>query len=261
MAAGIDSAAHEGALRRQGGTVAVWGTGIDRVYPVANKALAHRIAEQGCVLSEFPLGTRPLAGNFPRRNRLIAALSSAVLVVEAALESGSLITARLAADMGREVFAVPGSIDNPHSKGCHALIKQGAKLTETLADILEECPQLPQTTSPNRQTVTQAKRLPESERIEFRQNENVDSKQHQANLLPSEQPVLADATPAATETETSPLLQAMGYDPVHPDSLAEMLKLPAADVYAELTLLEINGQIAPLSGGRYQRIAPNRNTK
>ena len=152
MAAGIDSAAHEGALRKQGGTVAVWGTGIDRVYPVANKALAHRIAEQGCVLSEFPLGTRPLAGNFPRRNRLIAALSSAVLVVEAALESGSLITARLAADMGREVFAVPGSIDNPHSKGCHALIKQGAKLTETLADILEECPQLPQTVAPNRQT-------------------------------------------------------------------------------------------------------------
>ena len=279
MAAGIDSAAHEGALRKQGGTVAVWGTGIDRVYPVANKALAHRIAEQGCVLSEFPLGTRPLAGNFPRRNRLIAALSSAVLVVEAALESGSLITARLAADMGREVFAVPGSIDNPHSKGCHALIKQGAKLTETLADIWEECPQLPQTVSPNRQTAAQTKRLPENERSEFlrsknessefRQNErseslqskNADGEHRQTESLPNEQPALADATPAEIETETSPLLQAMGYDAVHPDSLAERLKLPAADVYAELTLLEINGQIAPLSGGRYQRIAPNRNTK
>jgi len=241
------------------------------VYPVANKALAHRIAEEGCVLSEFPLGTRPLAGNFPRRNRLIAALSSAVLVVEAALESGSLITARLAADMGREVFAVPGSIDNPHSKGCHALIKQGAKLTETLADILEECPQLPQTASTSRQTAAQTKRLPENERSEFLrsknersellQNQNADGEHRQAELLPNEQPVLTDTAPEPSETETSPLLQAMGYDPVHPDSLAEMLKLPAADVYAELTLLEINGQIAPLSGGRYQRIAPNRNTK
>ena len=287
MAAGIDSAAHEGALRKQAGSVAVWGTGIDRVYPVANKALAHRIAEEGCVLSEFPLGTRPLAGNFPRRNRLIAALSSAVLVVEAALESGSLITARLAADMGREVFAVPGSIDNPHSKGCHALIKQGAKLTETLADILEECPQLPQTASTNRQTAAQTKRLPENEssefcqnerseflrsknersefrqnkRGEFLQNQNADVEHRQAESLPSEQPALVDAAPASTETEISPLLQAMGYDAIHPDSLAERLKLPAADVYAELTLLEINGQIAPLSGGRYQRIAPNRNAK
>ena len=228
---------------------------------VANKALAHSIAEQGCVLSEFPLGTRPLAGNFPRRNRLIAALSSAVLVVEAALESGSLITARLAADMGREVFAVPGSIDNPHSKGCHALIKQGAKLTETLADILEECPQLPQSISPNRQTSAQAKRLPENERSEFLRNKNEAGEHRETESLPSEQPILADTASEPAETETSPLLQAMGYDAVHPDSLAERLKLPAADVYAELTLLEINGQIAPLSGGRYQRIAPNRNTK
>ena len=115
MAAGIDAAAHRGALAAGGGTVAFWGTGIDRIYPSANRELAYELGEKGAIVSEFPLGTRPLAGNFPRRNRLIAALSQAVLVVEAALESGSLITARLAGEMGREVLAVPGSIDNPPS--------------------------------------------------------------------------------------------------------------------------------------------------
>ena len=142
MAAGIDTAAHHGALQGAGSTIAVWGTGIDRIYPPSNQKLAYQIAEQGAIVSEFPLGTRPLAGNFPRRNRLIAGLAQAVLVVEAALESGSLITARLAGEMGREVMAIPGSIDNPHSKGCHKLIKDGAKLVECLDDILSECPEL-----------------------------------------------------------------------------------------------------------------------
>ena len=142
MAAGIDTAAHHGALQGAGSTIAVWGTGIDRIYPQSNQKLAYQIAEQGAIVSEFPLGTRPLAGNFPRRNRLIAGLAQAVLVVEAALESGSLITARLAGEMGREVMAIPGSIDNPHSKGCHKLIKEGAKLVECLDDILSECPEL-----------------------------------------------------------------------------------------------------------------------
>ena len=142
MAAGIDTAAHHGALQGAGSTIAVWGTGIDRIYPQSNQKLAYQIAEQGAIVSEFPLGTRPLAGNFPRRNRLIAGLAQAVLVVEAALESGSLITARLAGEMGREVMAIPGSIDNPHSKGCHKLIKEGAKLVECLDDILIECPEL-----------------------------------------------------------------------------------------------------------------------
>ena len=146
MAEGIDTAAHQGALLSDGGTIAVWGTGIDRIYPPSNKQLAYEIAERGLIVSEFPLDTRPYAGNFPRRNRLIAALSRLTLVVEAAVESGSLITAKLAAEIGREVMAVPGSIDNPHSKGCHKLIKEGAKLVESLEDIVQECPQLLQNT-------------------------------------------------------------------------------------------------------------------
>jgi DNA processing protein len=145
LALGIDAAAHRGGLRSgslSGSTIAVIGTGIDRIYPAANEALAHRIAVEGGMLAEFPLGTPPVKGNFPRRNRLISGLSKGVLVVEAALESGSLITARLAAEQGREVFAIPGSIHSPFSKGCHKLIKQGAKLVESTDDILEEL-QLP----------------------------------------------------------------------------------------------------------------------
>lgn len=146
LALGIDGAAHEGALdgAAPGGlaTVAVVGTGLDRVYPKQHHELAHRIAQQGAILSEFPIGTPPLAQNFPRRNRLIAALSHGTVVVEAALQSGSLITAREAAEQGKEVFAIPGSIHSPQSRGCHALLKQGAKLVETAQDVLEELPQL-----------------------------------------------------------------------------------------------------------------------
>lgn len=242
MAAGIDSAAHEGALRKQGGTVAVWGTGIDRVYPVANKALAHRIAEQGCVLSEFPLGTRPLAGNFPRRNRLIAALSQVTLVVEAALESGSLITARLAAEMGREVMAVPGSIDNPHSKGCHKLIKDGAKLVECLDDILHECPQLLQNEGASSYSI----------------NKGIPEKRITAVQTASDPPFSSEGKMPSEKTENRPvggsILDRMGFDPVHPDVLAEQLGMPAADLYAELLELELDGSIAAMPGGRYQRI-------
>ncbi len=138
LALGIDAAAHRGALAAHGETVAVIGTGADRIYPARNKALALAIVEQGAVVSEFPLGTPALAANFPRRNRIISGLSRGVLVVEAAPESGSLITARLAAEQGREVFAIPGSIHSPVARGCHKLIKQGAKLVETAADVLEE---------------------------------------------------------------------------------------------------------------------------
>ena len=138
LAHGIDAAAHRGALRGQGSSIAVVGTGLDKVYPAANRELAHALAQQGALVSEFPLGTPPLAANFPRRNRLISGMSLGCLVVEASLQSGSLITARLALEQGRDVFAIPGSIHAPQSKGCHALLKQGAKLVETAQDILEE---------------------------------------------------------------------------------------------------------------------------
>jgi DNA processing protein len=138
LAAGIDAAAHEGALNGHGSTVAVVGTGIDRIYPRRNEALARRIVDQGLMVSEYPLGMLPLAPNFPRRNRLIAGLSLGTLVVEAAAQSGSLITAREAADAGREVFAIPGSIHSPQSRGCHQLLRQGAKLVEVADDVLEE---------------------------------------------------------------------------------------------------------------------------
>ena len=238
MASGIDTAAHQGALQAGGGTIAVWGTGIDRIYPPSNKSLAYEIAEKGLIVSEFPLNTRPLAGNFPRRNRLIAALSQVTLVVEAALESGSLITAKLAAEMGREVMAVPGSIDNPHSKGCHKLIKDGAKLVECLDDIVQECPQLLQNSPLLPYAIkrdTSETRKPEPPATVGRPSENV-------------------GTEAGRQADSSPLLDAMGYDPVHPDTLAQQLQFPAADVYAELLELELDGKVASLAGGRYQRI-------
>lgn len=137
MALGIDTAAHEGALRGPGSTIAVIGTGPDRVYPARNRALAHRIAETGCILSEYALGTPPIAANFPRRNRIISGLAAGVLVVEAAAQSGSLITAQMAAEQGREVFAMPGSIHSALAKGCHQLIREGAQLVETVDEVLQ----------------------------------------------------------------------------------------------------------------------------
>ncbi len=138
LALGIDAAAHRGGLKGKSASIAIVATGLDSVYPARNRSLAHELSQHGLLISEFALGTRPVAGNFPRRNRLISGLSLGVLVVEAAIESGSLITARYALEQGREVFAIPGSVHSPVSKGCHALIKQGAKLVETSNDILEE---------------------------------------------------------------------------------------------------------------------------
>ena len=251
MASGIDTAAHQGALQADGGTIAVWGTGIDRIYPPSNKNLAYEIAEKGLIVSEFPLDTRPFAGNFPRRNRLIAALSQLTLVVEAALESGSLITAKLAAEMGREVMAVPGSIDNPHSKGCHKLIKDGAKLVECLDDILHECPGLLQNAAvPSYSINKKNKKTEKCTAVKETSSEPV--LPFSDDLHVRKQP--AQANTVAAPTAEDGLLDAMGYDPVHPDILAQQTAWAAADVYARLLEYELDGIVAALPGGRYQRI-------
>ena len=211
LAQGIDAAAHEGALSAAAGTVAVVGTGLDRVYPARHRDLAHRIAAHGALVSEFAPGTPPLPEHFPRRNRIIAGLSQGTLVVEAALQSGSLITARLALEAGREVFAMPGSIHAPQSKGCHALLKQGAKLVETAQDILEELRGAP---------IGQA-----ALRLE----------------------------PAAG-APADPLLAALGHDPVTMDALVSRTGWPAQDLSARLMTLELDGEVARLPGGLYQRL-------
>ncbi len=219
MALGIDAAAHQGALtatEAQLPTVAVIGTGIDRIYPRQHQQLAHQIAHQGIILSEFPLGTPPIASNFPKRNRIISGLSCGTLVVEAALASGSLITARMASEQGREVFAIPGSIHAPQYKGCHALIRQGAKLVEQAQDILEEL----------------------------------------THLMPAAtQEAVCDAADASQATAPEhPLLQAMGYDPVHLDQLSARTGYSAADLQAQLLELELSGEVCRLPGGLYQRM-------
>ncbi|MBI0159498.1 MULTISPECIES: DNA-processing protein DprA [unclassified Snodgrassella] len=241
MAGGADTAAHQGALQAMGTTVAVWGTGIDRVYPARNKNLAAQIAAHGCIISEFPLGTRPSPGNFPRRNRLIAALSQGTLVVEAATESGSLITARLAGEMGREVMAIPGSIDNPLSKGCHALIKQGAKLVENLEDILQECPRL-----------LQKKDLQSYSNRPHLQTDDISKSS--TNTDSSEDLLSVHSSDCILNPMEQQVLDGLGYGIMHPDMLVTALGMAATDVYAHLVTLELGGWITTLPGGCYQRI-------
>lgn len=214
LALGVDGAAHDGALLGGAPTVAVVGTGLDRVYPKRHLELAHRIASQGAIVSEYPLGTPPLRENFPQRNRIIAGLSQGTLVVEAAVQSGSLITARLAAEQGREVFAIPGSIHAPQSRGCHALIRQGAKLVESAQDILEDL----RFTTP----------------------------------LPAlnEPPLNAGDSDRGKEDS---LLRAMGHDPVSLDVLQARTGLDTAHLQARLLELELSGEVARLPGGLLQR--------
>jgi DNA processing protein len=206
LALGIDAAAHRGALEGTGSTIAVLGTGADIFYPQRNRTLGERIAREGLIVSEFPLGTPPHGSNFPRRNRVISGLTRGCLVVEAALASGSLITARLAAEQGREVFAIPGSIHSPHAKGCHALIKQGAKLVESAQDLLQELGMKG-----------------------------------------------FAAPPAAADPAVTGLLVHLGYDPCDIDTLCARSGLTAAAASAMLLQLELDGTVAGLPGGLYQR--------
>lgn len=231
MALGIDTAAHQGALdsmhsnfNGHGFTVAVTGTGLDRVYPAKNREIAHKIAESGVLVSEYAPGTPPLPGNFPRRNRIISGLSMGVLVVEAALQSGSLITARLATEQGREVFAVPGSINHPLAKGCHALIRQGAKLVETAEHILEELggftAMIDETVENNRSSENQV------DEIESNSLHNVDDEYKQ-------------------------VLKCVDFEPTSVDKVVERSGLTADAVCSMLLVLELQGFVTALSGGYY----------
>jgi DNA processing protein len=222
LALGIDACAHRGGLAGAASTIGVVGTGIDITYPSRHRELFAALRERGAIVSEFPLGAPPLAPHFPRRNRVISGLARGCLVVEAALDSGSLITARVAADQGRDVFALPGSVHSPLAKGCHALIKDGAQLVESVDDILRVLawPDLRATLRPPTTDAQSAAITPTSDH---------------------------DATQRA-------LLEALGYDPVHIDLLCGRLHLTPDIVSAMLCALEMTGTIAALPGGRYQRV-------
>ena len=236
LALGVDTAAHQGALK--GGsphhplhTVAVVGTGLDRVYPHQNHALALEIAAHGLLISEYPLNTPPLTSNFPQRNRLIAGLSQGCLVVEAAARSGSLITAKQALDLGKEVFAIPGSIHTTVSKGCHDLIKQGAKLVDCAQDILEELKDLP---AVGLHTASAPDLLNPPGALEpFLENEQIG-------------------------TSTLRVFDYLGQDPVGLDELQIRSGLSTSQLQAELFQLELNGALGRLQGGLYQKLSPRR---
>ncbi|MFL6632425.1 MAG: DNA-processing protein DprA [Massilia sp.] len=229
LALGIDAAAHEGALRRCGGTVAVVGTGPDIAYPARNRALSERIAHEGCIVSEYPVGTPPLPGNFPKRNRIISGLAAGVLVVEAAAQSGSLITARQAAEQGRDVFAIPGSIHAALAKGCHVLIREGAQLVDTARDVLEALALSPL-------LARQAARLAS------------------ADISLTDSKVENNATGQLCTQVDGALLDALGHDPAEPDVLLARLGCSPGELAARLLVLELSGHLERLPGGLIQRI-------
>ena len=265
MALGVDGAAHEGALLEAAApvatpmfnvaTVAVVGTGLDRVYPKQHRDLAHRIAQRGLILSEYALGTPPLAPNFPRRNRLISGLAQATLVVEAALQSGSLITAKQALEQGRDVMAIPGSIHSAQSKGCHLLIKQGAKLVESAQDVLEEL-RLP---DPFAQMPLALTGTPEQG--EERDTEGGGGAGGEAEGGAGGESGVEDGVEGTTTDDmgnalhhAQALLQALGHDPVSLDALQARCGWPTAQLQAQLLELELMGQVGRLPGGLFQRI-------
>jgi DNA processing protein len=227
LAIGIDAAAHRGALLGGAGTIAVIGTGLDIVYPSANHDLAHEIARDGVIVSEWPLRTPPRSANFPQRNRLIAGLSGGVLIVEAAMRSGSLITARLANEMGRDVFAIPGSIHAPLSRGCHRMLKQGAKLVETPDEVLEEFG-LIRARAARKRGVSASWA---SARLSARSSET--------------------APPQPDDADAARVLAALGHAPATLEILVERTEMDGAGLQGALLRLELAGRVAVLPGGRY----------
>ncbi len=233
LAAGIDSAAHRGALRAQGVTLAVLGSGADVIYPHGNRLLAEEIRRQGAVVSPFPLGAPPRREHFPQRNAIIAGMSLGTLVVEAARRSGSLITARLAGSLGRELFAIPGSIHNPLSRGCHELIRQGAKLTETAHDILSEL----------------------NFSAFFSQVEKA-AEAAASGITPG---TVVDNFPApGMDKEHKIMLDALGFDPADLDVLVVRTGFKPAAVSSMMLILELEGHVQAAPGGRYSRVVRSR---
>jgi DNA processing protein len=238
LALGIDACAHQGVLKNGGKTVAVVGTGLDRVYPAEHHGLAHRIAEEGALVSEFPLGSGPLASHFPQRNRIISGMSLGVLVVEAAVKSGSLITARLGMEQGREIFAIPGALANPLSRGCHALIRQGAKLVESVEDIVEELMPLVGALSADLvKQVDQIDQIDQVEEVEEVEKGSLDS--------------LGDSEVSA---EGEVLLNCLAKQPLSVDELVTNSGLTTENVSSSLLMLEIEGRICAVGGGRYRLV-------
>lgn len=244
LAAGIDSVAHEAALDAGGFTAAVLGSGLDVVYPASGRQLAARVAERGVMVSEFPPGTPAQKSHFPSRNRIISGLSLGVLVVEAALRSGTLITARLAGEQGREVFALPGSIHNPMAKGCHRLIRDGAKLVENVGEILQELGALAG------RVAGELKQQLESEEHAAQQG-GLEFGGEQPNL--SESPAPLAGKPWEDDPEYRKLWDCLGFDPRPVDSIIEKSGLTARAVSAMLLMLELRGLVEAHPGGAYSR--------
>lgn len=265
LAHGIDTAAHEGALQAPAGTgstIAVMGTGINRLYPAANKNLALRIRDQGALISELPLDTPAVVHQFPRRNRIVAGLSKGVLVVEAAKQSGSLITARLAGEMGREVFAIPGSIHSPLSRGCHALIRQGAKLVETAMDIQEELVGAPEnhanpgrkspvkTDTPSRYSKEAVKKMPKKV-VPEQELPGIESTMPAGVAATMVADSVEDFVPGPQQLR---LLARMGFEPQSLNTLVNDLQIEVSEASGLLLELELASYIVRLNDGRYQRV-------